>query len=81
MIVRKPNAARHCIIDRSVLIDPRLTWSARGVLAFLLAFEGSWEKLRTHLRHASADEQRVVNLALRELVEFDLVSFEDEVAS
>lgn len=68
MSVRSPNAVSHAIIDRSVLEDSRLSWTARGVIAYLLAFGDGYEVLSAHLVHAGAEEMHDVEAALGELV-------------
>jgi hypothetical protein len=67
-IVRGPRAADHfTIISNSALRDERLSWKARGLLAYLLSMETGWETSVRRLATVAPDGKSAVETALAEL--------------
>lgn len=81
MIIRNPNAKHHAIINSRLLEDSRLSWAARGVLAYLMAWPDGEEVLAAHLFHASPDEQQDIESALDELTTVGYIARADKAAS
>lgn len=68
MIVRSPRPDRgFTILDNLTLRDPRLSWKARGLLAFLLSMPDNWRTNSDHLQHCGPDGRDSVRAGLREL--------------
>lgn len=67
-IVRGPRAADHyTIISNAALRDERLTWKARGLLAYLLSMDTGWETSIRRLATVAPDGKSAVETALAEL--------------
>jgi len=57
------------MIDRACLDDARLSWKARGILAYLLSKPDTWEVRTTDLvARSDHDGRDAIRAALRELV-------------
>lgn len=68
MIVRSPRPDRgFTILDNLTLRDPRLSWKARGLLAYLLSMPDNWRTNADHLVHCGPDGRDSVRAGLREL--------------
>lgn len=67
MILRNPNRHRWTVIDNRILEDERLSWDARGLLAFLLSKPDKWNVNVTHLEGQSKAGRSKVRRILREL--------------
>src|SRR5205814_8766974 len=68
MIVRVQKHQHHyVIIDNRPLRDERLTWKARGLLAYLLSCPDDWKVNSRHLASISTDGPKVVLSGLKEL--------------
>ena len=67
MILRNPNRYRWTVIDNRILEDERLSWDARGLLAFLLSKPDKWNVNVTHLEGQSKAGRSKVRRILREL--------------
>ena len=64
-------------IERACLGDARLSWAARGLLAYLLSKPQNWEVRREELVHASTHDGRyVVQKLLTELAHFGYAKLE-----
>lgn len=63
------DAGRHLVIDRAMLEDPRLSFRAKGLLAFLLAHPGIDLSNKKHLTSVSLEGIDAVKTALKELEE------------
>jgi len=63
------DASQHLVIDRSMLEDPRLSFRAKGLLAFLLAHPGIDLSDKRLLTSVSLEGIDAVNTALKELEE------------
>lgn len=66
-IIRTNKRDNLAFFDRSVLDDPRLTWKAKGVAAYLLSHGNGWEIRTKELINRSKDQRDSVLAALREL--------------
>lgn len=55
------------IIDRRTLADERLTWAARGLLAYLLSLPDDWRVRTEHLAGQAPDSDYKLRQALSEL--------------
>jgi hypothetical protein len=69
VILRNPNRHRWTVIDNRILEDERLSWDARGLLAFLLSKPDKWNVNVTHLEGQSKAGRSKVRRILRELSE------------
>jgi hypothetical protein len=58
MIIRNPNRERYTIIDKTGLEDGRLSFKARGLLAFLLSKTDGWEVYTAYLVKSSERDGR-----------------------
>jgi len=67
LIIRVPHHADYAVISNRALSDKRLSWKARGVLAYLLTKPDGWEVMVAELIGASPDGRRVIDSALDEL--------------
>ncbi len=68
MIVRTPNRERFATIDKTGLEDARLSFKARGLLAFLLSKPDSWEVYTAYLvKSSERDGRDSVVAGLKEL--------------
>lgn len=68
MIVRAPRPADHfTVLHNATLRDTRLTWKARGLLAYLLSLPDNWRVSSEHLRRVGPDGRDAVRTALTEL--------------
>lgn len=67
MIIRTPNRDRFVIIDKRALEDERLSWKARGLLAYLLTKPDSWQVYVRQLVDAGPDGRTSILTGLREL--------------
>jgi len=61
------DADRHLVIDKSILEDPRLSFRAKGLLAYLLAHPGIDLSNKRLLTSASLEGMDAVNTAIKEL--------------
>jgi hypothetical protein len=67
VIIRTPNRERFVVIDKSSVEDDRLSWKARGLLAYLLSKPDGWHVYTSQLAKASPDGRASVLSGLREL--------------
>jgi hypothetical protein len=68
MIKRSPRPTSHfVIISNSVIRDQRLSWKARGLLAYLLSMPDNWTITKSHLKSVSRDGITVVDSTIKEL--------------
>lgn len=70
MIIRVAKRSRYVSIRSETLEDARLSYRARGVLAFLLSKPDNWEASEAHLASQSTDGTTAVRSALNELKTF-----------
>ena len=69
MIIRTPDRHRYLVMSKIPLEDARLTWRARGMLAYLLSKPDNWVVMVAELDKASPDGAHTVRQSLRELEE------------
>lgn len=67
MIVRRPRYHRFTVLPDEALNDERLTWKARGLLAFLLSKPDHWRTTSAHLANVGPDGRDAVRAGLAEL--------------
>lgn len=68
MIVRGPLPERgYTVLQNELLRDSRLSWKARGLLAFLLSQPPGWVTRTEHLSRVAPDGRDAVRTGLREL--------------
>ncbi len=67
MIVRTPHREKWLIMSRVGLEDARLSWKARGLLAYLLSKPDNWNVMIAHLVKQAPDGRDSVMSGLREL--------------
>jgi len=66
-IERAPRRARYTIVDNTVLEDPRLSFKAKGLLAYILSKPDHWRTNRDHLASVGKDGVAAVRSAMTEL--------------
>lgn len=70
MIVRSPRpTAAFTVLSNAVLRDSRLSFKARGLLAYLLSLPDNWQTSAEHLATQSPDGAYSIRTALTELEE------------
>lgn len=68
MIIRAPRPDTHyTVLHNATIRDTRLTWKARGLLAYLLSLPDNWRVSSEHLRRVGPDGRDAVRTALTEL--------------
>jgi hypothetical protein len=68
VIVRAPRAtANYTVLPNRVLRDNRLSWKARGLLAYLLSMPDNWRTNSSHLASVGPDGREAVRTGLAEL--------------
>lgn len=67
MIVRRPRYHRFTVLPDEALNDERLSWKARGLLAFLLSKPDHWRTTSAHLAKVAPDGRDAVRAGLTEL--------------
>lgn len=70
MIHRAPRAGKYTMIDRRALEDDRLSFKARGLLAYILSKPDDWNIMMCDLIKQSPQGERAVQSALRELKQY-----------
>jgi len=78
VIIRTPHRERFAVIDKRALEDDRLSWRARGLLAYLLSKPDYWEVMVGHLVKAAPTGRTIVRSTLRELEEFGYIVRTDQ---
>lgn len=61
------------IIPNETLADERLSWKAKGLLAYLLSLPYDWEVYTSEVTKHSTDGVDSLNSGLKELMEFNYV--------
>ena len=69
MILRHPNRSRWTVIDNRILEDSRLSWEARGLLAFLLSKPDKWKVNVKHLENQAEAGRTKIRRILKELTD------------
>jgi hypothetical protein len=67
MIIRTTERDRYVIISKVPLEDNRLSWKARGLLAYLLSKPDNWTVMIAHLANEAPDGRASVMAGLQEL--------------
>jgi|GEM_PF-4596143 len=67
MIIRNPDRERYTIVSNVALEDDRLSWEARGLLAYLLSKPDTWEVYTKQLVQAGPAGRVKIRRILREL--------------
>lgn len=68
-IIRVQKHDRYVVMEKTGLEDPRLSFKAKGLLAYLLAKPNEWQVKVKALAKVGPDGERAVYAALRELLE------------
>jgi len=71
----KETATRFVVVDNAVVQDPRLSFRARGVLAYVLSMPPTWEHSAESLAASSTDGVEAIRSALRELERLGFAEF------
>jgi hypothetical protein len=66
-IIRSPRPAQYELLDRRLLQDDRLSFRARGLLAYLLSLPDGWQTDSTKLARVAREGRDAIRAALREL--------------
>ena len=74
-IIRAPRRHRFVILDQQAVEDTRLSWAARGLLAYLLSRPDDWRVLINDLRKRGDLERDGIYKLLRELRDTGYVQF------
>ncbi len=75
-IIRAPRRNRFVILDQQAVEDTRLSWAARGLLAYLLSRPDDWRVLINDLRKRGDLQRDGVYKLLRELRDTGYVRFQ-----
>lgn len=67
MIVRSPRPDRYAIIANETLRDSRLSFRARGLLAYLLSMPDNWQTSSERISRETTEGRDAIRAALREL--------------
>ena len=67
MIIRSPRADRFLVIGNDVLRDKRLSFRARGILAYLLSMPDNWQTSSERIAAETTEGRDSIRTALREL--------------
>ena len=67
MIRRAPRRDRWVTIDNDTIRDERLSWKARGLLAYLLSMPDNWTARTTDLARRGPEGEHAVRAGLKEL--------------
>lgn len=68
MIIRTPRPKAHfTILPNAAIRDARLSWKARGMLAYLLSLPDNWRTSTAHLQRVGPDGREAVRRGLIEL--------------
>ena len=68
--VQKNSENPFVLINKSFLIDDRLSWKAKGILTYLLSKPDNWQVRVTDLANQSLDGESAIYSGLKELKEF-----------
>jgi hypothetical protein len=66
-IIRIKHTANFLIMDKKALQDVRMSWRAKGLLAYLLSLPNDWTIYTTELQKRSTDGRRSMTAAINEL--------------
>jgi hypothetical protein len=70
MIRRNPRRKHWVTIDQEVVRDKRLSWKARGLLAYLLSMDDDWEiSVRKLIQESPHDKETALRSAFKELLD------------
>ncbi|GAB3324694.1 hypothetical protein GCM10027299_22070 [Larkinella ripae] len=73
-ITRRRSEANFTVLSNSMLQDRRMSWKARGLLAYLLSLPEDWHVYKTELQnHSERDGRFSTDAAFEELVEFGYI--------
>ena len=72
-IYRQKRSSNYTIVPNEMLNDKRLSWKAKGMLAYLLSLPDTWEVYVAHVRTISTDGNDSTASGLNELIEFKYV--------
>lgn len=72
-IYRQKRKSNYTIVPNEMLNDKRLSWKAKGMLAYLLSLPDTWEVYVAHIRTISTDGNDSTASGLNELIEFKYV--------
>ena len=68
-IIRTPRPDRYAIVPMPALEDRRLSWKARGLLAYLLSRPDNWQTNSSSLAKIAPDGRDAIRTGLAELVD------------
>ncbi len=66
-VIRHHKKSNFVIIDSKILNNPRLSWKAKGLLAYLLSKPDGWQFYETEIAKRSKDGRDSVATGLKEL--------------
>ena len=68
----------YTVINNTGLKDKRLSWGAKGLLAYLISLPNDWKIIVEHLKTVSKDGRDSVNSKIKELMDAGYMSREDK---
>ena len=75
-IIRAPRRNRYLVIDQRIIEDARISWAARGLLAYLLSRPDNWKVLIKDLQRRGNLGRDGVYSLLKELRHFGYVQYQ-----
>jgi hypothetical protein len=75
-IIRAPRRNRYLVTDQRIIEDTRITWAARGLLAYLLSRPDNWKVLIKDLQRRGNLGRDGVYSLLKELRKFGYVHYQ-----
>lgn len=73
---RAPKERNYTMIDNTVLKDNRLTWKAKGLMAYLLSLPDDWEVHFSEIEKHSTDGKSALRSAINELKQYGYLRYE-----
>lgn len=74
--VKKTSRPPYTQVHNAILTDPRLTWEAKGLMAFMLSKPDDWDFNRNEMMKNSADKEWCLKRIIKELKLFGYLKIE-----
>lgn len=72
-IIRVEKNANYVVMNRTALNDTRLSWKAKGIIAYMLSMPDDWKFYMSELVKHSTDGERAFRAGFKELQDFGYV--------